>query len=109
MLFRSVHQSLADKVKTADKKQEKVQAGNKINAEVDTHQPHFENVLGLHHHIQAAKNELVKALSANPNYEHRVGEQEVKPEGHVAVIGNRPTKLVDRAEFSKLNFAKNAQ
>ena len=104
-----LHQGLADKVKTPDKKQEKLKAGKELTSHVDKNALHFENILALHHHIQSAKNELVGALSANPNYEHRVGEQEVKPEGHVAVIGNRPTKLVDRAEFSKLNFAKNAK
>lgn len=104
-----IHQKLADKVKTPKSKEEKLSAGKQLTSHVDKNQLHFENVLGLHNHIQAAKNELVNALSANPNYEHRVGDKEVKPEGHVAVIGNRPTKLVDRAEFSKLNFAKNAQ
>jgi hypothetical protein len=31
----------------------------------------------------------------------------VKPEGFVSIRGGKPTKLVDRAEFSRLNFANN--
>lgn len=102
------YQKMADTVKTESKKQEKIDAGKESINHVNKNKTHFANLLALHHHLQSAKNVLVGALSANPNYDHHVEDKAVKPEGHVAVIGNRPTKLVDRAEFSRLNFARNA-
>ena len=107
--LEDVHQKLADKVKTEKSKDEKITAGMQLVSHVDDNQPHFEKLLQLHHHIQSAKNELVNALSANPNYEHTVDGNEVKPEGFVAVINNRPTKMNDRHEFNRLNFQKNAK
>ena len=107
--LEDVHQKLADKVKTEKSKDEKITAGMQLVSHVDDNQPHFEKLLQLHHHIQSAKNELVNALSANPNYEHTVDGNEVKPEGFVAVINNRPTKMNDRHEFNRLNFEKNAR
>jgi uncharacterized phage-like protein YoqJ len=38
-------------------------------------------------------------------YQDFIEGKKVKPEGHVAVLNNRPTKLVDREEFSAANFA----
>ena len=69
---------------------------------------HFKNTFLLHKHLQDAKNVLVNALSSHQTFHHTVNGQQVKPEGHVAVINNRPTKLVDRSEFSRLNFAARA-
>ena len=71
---------------------------------VNKNKEHFTNTLKLHKHIQDAKNVLVKALADSPKYEHTVNGQKVKPEGAVAVINNRPTKLNDRLEFNRLNF-----
>ena len=65
---------------------------------------HFKNILKLHGHLQAAKDELVHALASNPKYEHSMAGQKTKPEGFVVVRNNRPTKFVDRAEFSKMNL-----
>ena len=36
-----------------------------------------------------------------------LGGKQVKPEGFVSIRDGKPTKLVDRAEFSRLNFANN--
>lgn len=103
------NQKAADKYKTAAKKAEVAKSTEDTHADVDAHQSHFDNLLKMHHHLQSAKDQLVHAFSDQPAYDHHVGKQAVKPEGHVVVINNRPTKLVDRAEFSRLNFAKNAQ
>ena len=40
-------------------------------------------------------------------YEHSIHGRPSKPEGFVAIRNNRPTKLVDRADFSRANFARN--
>jgi nicotinic acid mononucleotide adenylyltransferase len=56
--------------------------------------------------MQSAKNSLVSALSrTDTGFKTTIGGKETKPEGFVAIRGGRPTKLVDRAEFSAANFA----
>lgn len=65
---------------------------------------HFNNVLKVHSHLQHAKNALVRNLSHKPEFDHYIGNTPAKPEGFVAILNNRPTKLVDRAEFSRANF-----
>lgn len=62
-------------------------------------------VLSMHHHIQKAKDVLTHALSSHQVYRHTINDQPTKPEGFVVVKNNRPTKFVDRAEFSRANFA----
>ena len=64
----------------------------------------FNATLAVHQHLQKAKNVLNKVLSSKTTYGHHVGGKEVKPEGFVTVINNRPSKIVDRDEFSRLNF-----
>jgi hypothetical protein len=58
----------------------------------------------MHQHLQNAKNVLVNVMSRNTKYEHSIAGQKAKPEGFVSVRANRPTKLVDRSEFSRANF-----
>jgi len=71
---------------------------------VTKNKEHLQAILNMHHHLQAAKDQLVHALSAKPKFEHSINGQKVKPEGYVVIRNNRPTKLVDRAEFSRANF-----
>ena len=78
--------------------------GQSMISHIDKNQEHFNNTLELHKHIQNAKNVLVGALSSHNQFDHHVNGQPVKPEGAVAVINNRPTKLNDREEFNRLNF-----
>lgn len=98
------HEKEAGKVKTEAAKDKKLAAGKELNDHVSSNARHFENGFKLHRHLQNAKNALVHALSTHTDYDHTVGSKSVKPEGYVAVINNRPTKLVDREEFSRLNF-----
>ena len=81
---------------------------------VKKHAKTFQKIFDMHHHLQAAKDQLVHALSAKPTFEHSIpqpgsdkitGGKKSKPEGYVVVKDNRPTKFVDRAEFSRANFA----
>jgi uncharacterized glyoxalase superfamily protein PhnB len=52
---------------------------------------------------------LVNALSRiETGFKTTIGGKPTKPEGFVAIRGGRPTKLVDRAEFSAANFAMGA-
>ena len=98
------HARKADKVKSDAAKQKHIGAGKALNDHVDKNKEHFENTLKLHKHIQDAKNILVNSIAATPKFEHSVNGEKVKPEGAVAVINNRPTKLNDRLEFNRLNF-----
>lgn len=63
---------------------------------VDANRGAFKNTLAVHKHLQGAKNVLVKALSKSDEFEHHIGGKESGPEGHVAIVGSKPTKLVDR-------------
>lgn len=92
--------------KTA-KKQESVE-GQKQNLlrHVDANRNAFKNTLAVHKHLQGAKNVLVKALSKSDEFEHHIDGKESGPEGHVAIVGSKPTKLVDRGAggFSAANL-----
>ena len=67
---------------------------------------HFDKAFKLHSHLEAAKNALVHGLGdKHGEYTFSTGGVKTKPEGYVAVTKNgRPSKLVDRSEFSRNNF-----
>lgn len=96
-----------EKAKSAAGKQKKAEAYNELIDDVDGNKANFKAAFDLHHHLQKAKDTLVQALGNPTEFEHTVGGKQVKPEGFVSIRGGRPTKLVDRAEFSRLNFANN--
>jgi Family of unknown function (DUF6267) len=73
---------------------------------VDKHEKHFNSLFEIHHHLQQAKNALVKSLASHPTFKHSVGGTSTGPEGFVITHHGQPTKLVDRAEFSRQNFLK---
>jgi len=95
------------KVKTEASRKKKADQFNGMIDRVQQHKKGFSAALEMHGHLQNAKNTLIKALGNPTEFEHTVGGNEVKPEGFVSIRGGRPTKLVDRAEFSRLNFANN--
>lgn len=70
---------------------------------VDQNKEHFNALINTHRELGAAKDILVRHLNKSTDYEHHIGEHKANPEGFVAVINNRPTKLVDRVEFSRAN------
>ena len=102
----AIHQKAADKLKTEKAQNAKVSQGATLNGQIDANSDHFENLLKMHHHLQAAKDVLAHALSTHTTYGHSINGKAAKPEGHVAVINNRPTKIVDREEFSRANFER---
>lgn len=99
--------SEVSKVKTEAARQKKSDQFNGMIDRVRQHKKGFSAALELHSHLQNAKDTLIKALGNPTEFEHSVGGQPVKPEGFVSIRNGRPTKLVDRAEFSRLNFANN--
>jgi len=98
------NKKIAD-VKTEASKTAKRKIANEALQHVDSNKSLFDHTFKLHHHLQKAKDILNNTLSASEQqFHHSISGQLAKPEGHVAVINNRPTKLVDRAEFSRANF-----
>ena len=73
---------------------------------VQNHADAFHQTLKVHHHIAAAKHVLVKALAKTDEFEHSIGGKKTGPEGHVAILGSKPIKLVDRSKggFSAANM-----
>ena len=73
---------------------------------VKTHADAFGQTLKVHKHISDAKHVLVKALSKTDEFEHSIGGKKTGPEGHVAILGSKPIKLVDRTKggFSAANL-----
>ena len=99
-------QKEVDKVKTDKAKTAKTETLNKTVAHIDANKPAFKYTLEIHKHLQNAKNVLANTLGgADYTFHHSINGKSVKPEGHVAVLHNRPTKVVDRDEFSAANFA----
>jgi hypothetical protein len=99
-------QKEVDKVKTDKAKAAKTETLNKTVAHIDANKPAFKSTLEIHKHLQNAKNVLAHTLGgADYAFHHSINGKSVKPEGHVAVLHNRPTKVVDRSEFSAANFA----
>jgi hypothetical protein len=106
--LKNKHQGEVDKLKTPAGKARRQQAMDSDLAHVQKNKHHFQRILNIHDHLENAKDELVHHLSAldHHGYEHSIHGKPSKPEGFVAIRNNRPTKLVDRADFSKANFLK---
>jgi hypothetical protein len=102
--LRNHYEKKAAGVKGEAAKQRHIATGENLIQQSTKKSKAFKATLAVHQHLQKAKNVLNKVLSSKTTYGHHVGGKEVKPEGFVTVINNRPTKIVDRDEFSRLNF-----
>ena len=100
------HQKKIDTVKTDKAKAQKTALAQADIDHVKNNRQGFNRVLQMHRHLQKAKNVLVNTLSTNSEFQHSINGKKAKPEGFVSVRHNRPTKLVDRREFSAANFNK---
>lgn len=95
------------KVKSEAAKQKKASMYDELINDLKDNKKEYDKAFDIHHNLQKAKDTLVSALGNPTDFEHSVGDKTVKPEGFVSIRNGRPTKLVDRAEFSRLNFANN--
>ena len=100
----NAHQKKIDSVKTDKAKAQKTALANADLDHIKQNRQGFNRVLQMHRHLQKAKDVLTHTLSSNSEFEHSIRGKKAKPEGFVAVRHNRPTKLVDRREFSAANF-----
>jgi hypothetical protein len=92
-------------VKTPAAQERKRAMHNERLTQLVTDKPHIDKIFAMHNHLQKAKDVLTNALSTHSEFDHSIGGKKAKPEGFVVVRNNRPTKFVDRAEFSRANFA----
>jgi hypothetical protein len=97
-----------DKLKTPAGKATRQRALEVTHSSIDTSKKHLDAALALHKSLQNAKNVLVHAIepAVKGPFGTKIGDQESKSEGSVVTINGRPTKLVDREEFSRANFAR---
>jgi hypothetical protein len=103
--LEAFHNKKIAEVKTTVSKEAKSKAARASLNHIDENKSLFDHTFKMHHYLQKAKDVLNNTLSSSEQpFHHSINGQLAKPEGHVAVINNRPTKLVDRAEFSRANF-----
>ena len=97
-----------DKLKTPAGKATRQRALDMTHSSIDTSKKHLDTMLDLHGSLQRAKNVLVHAIepAVKGPFGTKIGDQESKSEGSVVIINGRPSKLVDREEFSRANFAR---
>lgn len=94
------------KLKTEKARNAKKEQMDTVLSHVKSHKKQFDSILKMHSSIQKAKDTLTRALSntAVTGFQTTIGGKPTKPEGFVAIKNGRPSKLVDRAEFSAANF-----
>jgi len=99
-----------EKAKSADGKAKKKAAQDTAVSHVKNHMDQFNAFFRMHKSLQQAKDTLNTALSntVDTGFKTTIRGQPAKQEGFVAIRGGRPSKLVDRAEFSAANFAGGA-
>jgi hypothetical protein len=98
------------KLKSEKARATKQEEMDTILSHVKSHKKQFDSILKMHDSLQKAKDVLTRALSdsAVTGFKTTIGGKPTKPEGFVAIKNGRPSKLVDRAEFSAANFAGGA-
>lgn len=72
---------------------------------VERNKKHYNNVFKLHGHLQKAKGVLIDVMNQHQEFEHTHGGESANPEGYVFHHGKETDKFVNRAEFSRRNFA----
>jgi hypothetical protein len=102
--YSNAHQKNINSVKTEKSKAAKQQQMDDAIGHVNSNKKHFQSILDMHKHLQKAKDVLTNTLGAKTDFEHSISGNASKPEGFVVVKKNRPTKFVDRREFSAANF-----
>lgn len=97
----------ASKLKTPAAQARKETEAKSHVQHIEGNTEHYDNLLNMHHHLQQAKNVLVKNLEKNTGgLEHHIDGKPTGPEGFVVNYSGEPTKLVNRSEFAKANLLK---
>jgi len=78
-----------------------------INLAKGDHKTSISHALNSQHHLQAAKDLLVKHMdSSAEGLEAKINGKKVGPEGYVSSHRGKSSKLVNRSEFSRANFQR---
>jgi hypothetical protein len=72
---------------------------------IESNKKHYNNLFKMHQHLQKAKNVLINVMNQHQEFQHEHGGEAANPEGYVFHHGNESDKFVNRAEFSRRNFA----
>jgi len=94
-----------DKLKTDKNKNQKKSELIQHLHHIERNKDHYNNLFKMHQHLQKAKNVLVDVMNQHQDFEHTHGGEKANPEGYVYHHGGESDKLINRAEFSKRNFA----
>jgi hypothetical protein len=73
---------------------------------IDDHHDHYHSILTAHGKLQQAKEVLMNVMKDDGEYETSIDGVDSEHEGYVVHHHGTASKLVNRAEFSKANFAK---
>lgn len=76
-----------------------------LNKEVEKHRREFVGILMMHKYVTQAKKIILRILNSTAIFFHEANGHPTDGEGFVVIYHGVPCKLVDRMEFSKLNFA----
>ena len=95
------------KLKTPAAQSRKTSEAKNHTDHIDKNKSHYDNLLKMHSHLQAAKNKLVDVLQQHEGgLEHHIDGKTTGPEGFVVNHAGEPTKLVNRKEFARANLLK---
>jgi hypothetical protein len=72
---------------------------------VESNKKHYNNLFKMHQHLQKAKNVLINVMNQHQEFQHEHGGEAANPEGYVFHHKKESDKFVNRAEFSRRNFA----
>lgn len=94
-----------EKLKTESGKSKKQEELKSELGKIERNRNHYNNLFKLHGHLQKAKNVLIGVMNQYQQFEHNHGGESANPEGYVFHHKNETDKFVNRAEFSRRNFA----
>ena len=72
---------------------------------IERNKKHYNNLFDLHKHLQSAKGVLIDTMNQHQQFQHSHAGEDANPEGYVFHHDNESDKFVNRAEFSRRNFA----
>lgn len=72
---------------------------------IEKNKKHYNNIFKMHGHLQKAKDTLIGVMNQHQEFQHTHGGESANPEGYVFHHNKESDKFVNRAEFSKRNFA----
>lgn len=94
-----------EKLKVEKNKETKQKALSDELSKIERNKKHYNNIFKLHNHLQSAKNVLIGVMNQHQDFQHKHAGEDANPEGYVFHHNGDSDKFVNRAEFSRRNFA----